>query len=53
MIPAGYKPLDFPTLIAQGRARVLEWTVINGVEVGIDHDLMVFCVAPGRFPGSR
>lgn len=53
MIPAGYNLVDFATIVAQGRARVLEWTVIHGREVGIDHDLMVYVVQPGKFPGSR
>lgn len=53
MIPKGYIELSHARLVAEGRARVLEWTVIHGKEVGIDHDLMVYCIAPGRFPGSR
>lgn len=50
---ADYNELDFPTLVAQGRARLIEWYAIKGQIVGFDHDLMVFVMDPGAFPGSR
>lgn len=46
---ADYKMIDFATLVAQGRVRLIEWHVIRGVEVGFDHDLMLWCSSPGRF----
>ena len=49
-----YRQLDFPTLVVTGRARLLEWMVCpDGVERGFDHQTQTYCVAPGRFPGSR
>ena len=46
--------VDFPTLVAAGRARALDWRIDpDGVERGYDEETRVFCVAPGRFPGSR
>jgi hypothetical protein len=46
---ADYNELPFAYLVAQGRVRCIEWHVIQGVEVGFDHDLMVWCNSPGRF----
>lgn len=44
-----YNEIEFAILVAQGRVRCIEWHVIQGVEVGFDHDLMVWCASPGRF----
>jgi hypothetical protein len=44
-----YNEIDFATLVAQGRARCIEWYVVQGIEVGFDHDLEVWCNAPGNF----
>lgn len=44
-----YNEIDFATLVAQGRARCIEWHVVRGIEVGFDHDLMVWCNSPGAF----
>jgi hypothetical protein len=44
-----YNEIDFATLAAQGRARCIEWYVVQGIEVGFDHDLEVWCNAPGNF----
>jgi hypothetical protein len=50
---ANYIEWPFAVLVAQGRARVIEWhvvtTVAGEVEVGFDHDLEVWCSAPGSF----
>ena len=43
-----YTMADYATLVRQGRARCIEWHVVQGQEVGFDHDLMVWCL-PGTF----
>ena len=48
-----YLQVDFPTLIASGRAKKLVsvFTRTN-VELLVDHETETYCLAPGRFPGA-
>jgi hypothetical protein len=52
-MPENYLLVPFAELVAAGRVREIEWAVIRGTEVGIHRLTETWCIAPGRFPGSR